>query len=158
GRPASFASAADLTWGTSISTVEPGKAGRVLALAEAGNTVFVGGEFAGAAVPGTAPDGDPACRPGVEPLPPPTTCALRPYLFALDANTGALLDWDAHPDGAVLSLQVSPDGRQLYVGGRFTTIGGAPAGNIALLDIATATQAATFHPPTTDSGVHAMAL
>src|SRR5205085_9921294 len=74
GRPESFASAADQTWGTSISTVEPGKAGRVLALAEAGNTVFVGGEFAGAAVPGTAPDGDPACRPGVDLLPPPTTC------------------------------------------------------------------------------------
>ena len=158
GPPQSFASAADPTWGTSISTVEAGKAGRVLALAEAGNMVFVGGEFAGAARPGTAPDGDPACQPGANPLSGPSTCVLRPYLFALDANTGTLLDWDAHPDGAVLSLQASPDGRQLYVGGRFTTIGGAPAGNIALLDIATATQVSTFHPPTADSGIHALAL
>jgi hypothetical protein len=158
GAPESFANAADPTWGTSISTVEPAKAGRVLALAEAGNKVFVGGEFNGAAFPGTAPDGDPACQPGANPLAPATSCVLRPYLLALDANTGALLDWDAHPDGPVFSLQVSPDGTQLYVGGRFTNIGGAPAGHIALLDIATATQVATFRPPATDSGVHALAL
>jgi len=158
GPPERFASAADATWGTSISTVEAAKAGRVLALAEAGNMIFVGGEFNGAALPGTAPDGDPACQPAASPLAPPTSCVLRPFLFALDANTGALLDWDAHPDDAVLSLAASPDGRQLYVGGRFTSIGGAPAGHLALLDIATATQVPAFHPPSADSGVHALAL
>jgi hypothetical protein len=156
--PRSFASAADPTWGTSISTLEAGKAGRVLALAEAGDKVFVAGEFAGAALPGPDPDGDPNCRPFYQPLSPPDRCVLRPYLFALDAHTGALLDWDAQPDGAVLSLQATPDGRQLYAGGRFTRIGGAPAGRIALLDVATATQVPTFKPPKVDSGVRAMAL
>ena len=158
GPPRYFASSANFTWGTSASTVEPGKAGRVLALAEAGDKVFVGGEFAGAALPPETGDGDPACKPGVNPLPPPSTCVLRPFLFALDVKTGAVLDWDAQPDGAVLSLQASPDGKQLYVGGRFTRIGGAPAGRIALLDVATAAQVPTFKPPKVDSSVRAMAL
>jgi hypothetical protein len=158
GPPELFASAADPTWGTSISTAEAAKAGRVLALAEAGNKIFVGGEFNGAAFPGTAIDGDPNCQPGAVPLSPPTSCVLRPYLFALDANTGALLDWDAHPDGPVFSLAASADGTQLYAGGLFSNIGGAPAGHIALLDVATATAVPGFHPPSTDSGVHALAV
>jgi hypothetical protein len=158
GPPQYFANAPNLTWGTSVSTLENGKAGRVLALAEAGDKIFVAGEFAGAALPPAAGDGDPMCKPGMIPLPPPDTCVLRPFLFALDAKTGALLDWDAHPDAAVLSLQASPDGKQLYAGGRFTRIGGAPAGRIALLDVATATQVPTFKPPKVDSGVRALAL
>ena len=156
--PQYFASAANPTWGSSVSTLEAGKAGRVLALAEAGDKIFVAGEFAGAALPPAAGDADPNCKPGMIPLPPPDVCVLRPFLFALDVKTGALLDWDAQPDGAVLSLQASPDGRQLYAGGRFTRIGGAPAGRIALLDVATATQVPTFRPPKVDSGVRAMAL
>jgi hypothetical protein len=158
GPPQYFANAANLTWGTSVSTVEGGKAGRVLALAEAGDKVFVAGEFAGASFPPPAGNGDPRCKPGLSSLPPADTCVLRPFLFALDVNTGALLDWDAQPDGAVLSLAASPDGKRLYAGGRFTRIGGAPAGRIALLDVATATQVSTFKPPKVDSGVRAMAL
>ncbi|HVW34523.1 MAG TPA: hypothetical protein VHL53_18460, partial [Acidimicrobiia bacterium] len=156
--PQYFASTADPTWGTSISTVEAAKAGRVLALAEAGDTVFVGGEFNGAARPGSSLNGDANCAPGAAVAPDPATCVLRPFLFALDATTGEVLDWDAHPNDAVLSLAVSPDGRELYVGGRFTSIGGAPAGRIARLDIATGLQDPTFHPPFANSGVHAMAL
>jgi hypothetical protein len=158
GPPQYFASRANLTWGSSISTMEAEKAGRVLALAEAGDKVFVAGEFQGAALPGAQPHGDPNCRPGSPTLSPSTTCVLRPYLFALDARTGAVLDWDAHPNDAVLSLQVSADRKQLYVGGRFTSIGGAPAGRLALLDIETATQVPAFDPPKPDSSVRAMAL
>ncbi|HYH52426.1 MAG TPA: hypothetical protein VEG38_23010, partial [Acidimicrobiia bacterium] len=159
GPPQYFANAANFTWGTSASTVEPGKAGRVLALAEAGDKVFLAGEFAGAALPDDAhPDGDPNCKPGMPSLPPATSCVLRPFLFALDVKTGAVLDWDAQPDGAVLSLHPTPDGKGLYVGGRFTRIGGAPAGRLALLDIETATQVPTFKPPSVDSSVRAMAL
>ena len=159
GPPQYFANAANLTWGTSVSTLEPGKAGRVLALAQAGDKIFLAGEFAGAALPaGTNPDGDPNCRPGMPTLPPPTSCVIRPFLFALDARTGAILDWDAQPDAAVLSLQATPDGKQLYAGGRFTRIGGAPAGRLALLDVETARQVPTFTPPAVDSGVRALAL
>ncbi|HEV7863454.1 MAG TPA: delta-60 repeat domain-containing protein, partial [Acidimicrobiia bacterium] len=156
--PQYFANAANLTWGTSISTVEANKAGRVLALAEAGNTIFVGGEFNGASFPDSKKSGDPNCTPTSNIPADRATCVMRPFLFALDVNTGAILDWDAHVNDAVLALEVSPDGKQLYVGGRFTKIGGAPAGRIARLDIATATQDRTFQPPRADSGVQAIAL
>jgi hypothetical protein len=156
--PHYFASTANHSWGTSPSTNDDNKAGRVLALAEAGDVVFVAGEFAGAALPDQAKNGDSTCRPDAAVPPPPDTCVLRPFLFALDVHTGALLDWDAHPDDAVLSLAVSADGTKLYTGGRFTSIGGAPAGRIARLDIATGRADPTFTPPKANSGVRAMAL
>jgi hypothetical protein len=138
--PQFFSSQANPTWGTSPSQVENGKAGRVLALAEAGDKVFLAGEFAGMVPPGGGPAVD------------------RPYLVAIDRNTGAVLDWDAHPDNAVLSLAVSPDGRRLYAGGRFRSIGGAPAGRIAALHVDTGLVDPTFKPPLASSGVKAMAL
>jgi hypothetical protein len=118
-------------------------------LAEAGDVVFVAGEFAGVTPPGV---GTSAATKD------PSAVFRQPYLVALDADTGALLDWDAQPNEAVLSLAVSPDGRRLYVGGRFRKIGGGPAGRIAALDIATGRLDPTFQPPLADSGVRAMAL
>ena len=140
------------SWGTSPS--EEGdddrvKAGRVLAVAEAGDKVFLGGEFTGVTPPGIGTGA--ATRE-------PDTILHRPYLVALDAATGALLDWDAEPNEAVLALAVSPDGRRLYVGGRFRKIGGEAAGRIAALDIATGRLDPTFSPPLANSGVRAMAL
>lgn len=88
----------------------------------------------------------------------PTTIVRRPYLVALDRRTGALLDWDAQPNEAVLSLAVSPDGRRLYVGGRFRRIGGGSAGRIAALDVATGRLDPTFQAPLADSGVRAMTV
>ncbi|MGH9023979.1 MAG: hypothetical protein ACRDV9_12910, partial [Acidimicrobiia bacterium] len=46
----------------------------------------------------------------------------------------------------------------LYVGGRFSQIGGAPAGRIAALDVETGRQIASFTPPAADAGVRAMTL
>ena len=153
GPPAFFSAAFEPSWGTSPSEDpnEAGrtKAGRVLAVAEAGDVVFVAGEFAGVTPPGLSTKA--ATKD-------PSTILRRPYLVALDARTGALLDWDAQPNEAVLSLAVSPDGRRLYVGGRFRKIGGGPAGRIAALDIATGRVDPTFQPPLADSGVRAMAL
>ncbi|MGH9008441.1 MAG: hypothetical protein ACRDYF_01180, partial [Acidimicrobiia bacterium] len=153
GLPDFFSSAFEPSWGTSPSEdpSEAGrtKAGRVLAVAETGNVVFVAGEFAGVTAPGV---GTKAATKD------PTTIMRRPYLVAFEANTGALLDWDAQPNEAVLSLAVSPDGRRLYVGGRFRKIGGAAAGRIAALDVATGRLDPAFKPPLADSGVTAMAL
>ena len=138
--PQFFSSTANPTWGTSPSQTEERKAGRVLALAEAGDKVFLAGEFTGLVPPGGGP------------------AVARPFLAAIDRNTGALLDWDAQPDNAVLALAVSPDGRRLYAGGRFRKIGGAPAGRIAALDVDTGLADPTFNPPLASSGVKAMAL
>ncbi|MEW6476992.1 MAG: hypothetical protein AB1679_32450, partial [Actinomycetota bacterium] len=151
--PGFFSGAFEPSWGTSPSEdpteVGRNKAGRVLALAEAGDVVFVAGEFAGVTPPGVsmrAASND------------PTTIVRRPYLVALNRRTGALLDWDAQPNEAVLALAVSPDGRRLYVGGRFRRIGGGPAGRIAALDVTTGRIDPTFQPPLANSGVRAMTL
>ena len=145
--PEFFASSPRPTWGTSPSLVEAGKAGRALALAEAGNRIFVGGEFAGMVPPaGTRKDAAAA----------PVTA--RPYLAALDVTTGNLLDWDVHPDDAVLAMAVSPDQSRLYVGGRFSQIAGFAANRIAAIDLATGQLDGTFRPPAVDGAVKAMTL
>src|SRR5581483_11025095 len=100
--PGVFSSQFEPSWGTSPSEdpTEAGriKAGRVLALAEAGDTVFVAGEFAGVTPPGVS------WKAATDD---PTQTVRRPYLVAINARTGALLDWDAQPNDAVLSLAVS---------------------------------------------------
>ena len=145
--PEFFSSTAKPTWGTSPSEVEKDKAGRALAVAEAGNRVFVGGEFAGMVPPSAtrrAADAAPATE--------------RPYLAAIDVTSGALLNWDVHPDEAVLALAVSADRRTLYVGGRFRNIAGAPAARLAAIDIETGTLKAGFSPPPIDDPVKSMVL
>ena len=153
GPPEFFSSEPDHTWGTSPSEApnEAGrdKAGRVLALAEANGKVFLGGEFTGVMPPGVSTK---AARQD------PTPVVRRPYLVALDVNTGALLDWDAHPDGPVLSLAVSADGKRLYAGGMFKSIGGRRTARLAAVDIDTGQADPRFAPPTPNAYVKAMAL
>jgi len=145
--PQLFSSAHKVTWGTSPSEEERDKAGRALALAEAGHRVFIGGEFAGMVPPAST-------RKAAADAP----ITPRPYLAALDVNTGALLDWDVAPDEAVLALAVSPDRRTLYVGGRFTTIAGGQATHLAAIDIETRTLRAGFNPPPVSDPVKSMVL
>ena len=150
--PQFFSSLANPTWGTSPSEEERDKAGKGLALAEAGNRVFVGGEFTGMvppAVPGQSGRRNKSEGPAVTP---------RAYLAALDATTGTLLDWDVQPDDAVHALAVSADRRTLYVGGRFDTIAGAPVGKLAAVDIETGTLVAGFQPPAITDTVRSMAV
>ncbi len=135
-----------------------GKAGRVLALAEAGDKVFVAGEFAGAALPRSAATAtrcasraSPRCRR--RPLRPPPLPVRPRRARRASSSTGT-----PNPTAPSCRSMASPDGKRLYVGGRFTSIGGAPAGRLALLDVATATQVPTFKPPKPDSSVRAMAL
>jgi hypothetical protein len=145
--PQMFGSAANPTWGTSPSEVERDKAGRALAVVEAGNRVFIGGEFAGLVPPTPNKKGYAAA---------PVTA--RPYLAALDVTTGAPVNWDVHPDDAVLALAVSADRRTLYVGGRFRNIAGGPATRLAAIDIETGALVPTFQPPALDDPVKTMVL
>ena len=59
----------------------------------------------------------------------------RGGLVALDANTGAVTDWNPHPDGRIIALAVS--GQTVYAGGDFNSIGGQPRHNLAALDATT---------------------
>jgi hypothetical protein len=84
------------------------------ALAQHGNTLYVGGRF--------------------------NTIATKhlPNLAAIDATTGEVLPWDpdlrggyANPFDAVEALAIADD--MLYVGGRFTRLGGYPSRGFAAL-------------------------
>jgi hypothetical protein len=140
--PQYFSSVPNPTWGTGPSTVEDNKAGRVYALAEAGDKIFLGGEFTSIVPPGKNP----------------ATEIPRKYLAAFDRHTGQPVDWDPAPGDVVLALVASPDGRTLYVSGRFASIAGGPAGRIAAFDVATGQRIRSFNPPPASAGVRAMAL
>jgi hypothetical protein len=151
--PSSFSSQPDRTAGTSPSEnpddASRDKAGKVVALAEVGTRVFVGGYFSGVTPPGVSTK---AARQD------PTVVVRHPYLVAFDVNSGALSDWDAHADGPVLSLAVSGDGKRLYAGGMFSSIGGRRAARLAAIDVATASADPTFSPPVPNAYVKAMGL
>jgi len=125
------------------------KAGKVVALAEAGTKIFLGGYFAGVTPPGV---GTKAAQQD------PTLVVHRPYLVALDVTSGALTEWDAHPDGPVLALALSADGTKLYVGGMFSSIGGRRTPRLAVLDVATGSADPNFTPPTPNAYVRALGL
>lgn len=151
--PGSFGSEPNPTWGTSPSEdpADEGsdRAGKVVAVAEVGNRVFIAGEFTGVMPPGASTN---KARQD------PTPIVPRKYLAALDVTTGALLDWDAHPDGPVLSLAVSPDGRRLYLGGQFRNVGGRSTARLAAIDVETGASIPEFTPPEPNAYVKAMAL
>jgi large repetitive protein len=151
--PRSFSSDPSPTWGTSPSD-NPGdagsdRAGKVLAVAEVGDRVFLAGEFTGLMPPGASTN---KARQD------PTPIVPRRYLAALDVKTGALLDWDAQVDGPVMALAVSPDGRRLYLGGTFRRVGSAAQTRLAAVDVATGATDPTFQPPSPNAYVRALAL
>ena len=118
----------------------------VRTMALAGNRLFLGGFFRGLV------DG---ARQRVQPA--------TPFLAELDASTGKAAGdqtfaRNAAPDGTVESMVASPDGRRLYVGGRFSRIGGGPARRIAALDLRTGLLDPTFRPPVPDEDVRSLAL
>ncbi len=93
--------------------LEPEVGAAVRAIAVAGNTVFVGGTFT---------------EVGRQP---------RSSLAALDASTGQATAWNPAPaaaEGVVIHALVVHD-ETVFVGGKFTYIGGQPRNNLAALDI-----------------------
>jgi len=84
----------------------------------------------------------------------------RRALAAVDASTGALEPWNpapSHPSGSGDDAEVfalSSSGSTIYVGGRFTAIGGGTRANLAAFD--TATGAVTGWNPNVDEAVYAV--
>jgi chitodextrinase len=96
----------DESWGTN---------GRVSAIVQIGNTVYIGGKF-------TELREDGGAGPGV---------LSRSNLAAFDATTGEPTDWAPKADGEVLAMAPSPDETRIYIGGRFTSVSGSSRRRIA---------------------------
>ncbi|MDG4767508.1 hypothetical protein O7632_25960 [Solwaraspora sp. WMMD406] len=93
--------------------------GETRAFAEIGNVIYVGGTFTDVRPAGA------------------TTWQARPYLFAYERTTGAIVAGFAPQlDGAVNALAVSPNG-DLIVGGVFGTVNGEARRNLVALNPAT---------------------
>ena len=138
-----FSSTADDgTWGTEISA-ETGKAGRVLAVAVSGGTVYLGGDFQSASPPGSKDE---------------TALVERQHLAAFSDRGTKLADWNPGTDKEVRALLVSPDGRRVYAGGTFSRIAGTTQSRLAAVDAATGALDTSFQPPKPDAVVRALAL
>ena len=103
-----------LATGTVRTTFAPRPASTVLALERVGGRVFLGGYFS------------------------TVNSASRLRLAAVDAGTGALVTgWTAQADSNVYTLQASPDGSTLYVGGQFRTLAGQSRDYLGAVSVST---------------------
>ena len=104
-----------------------GKRPHAFAVAQMGDTVYVGGRF------------------DVVQNATRTVDYSRNNIVAFDANTGAIRSFSPNIDGDVWALEAAPDG--LYVGGRFKNVDGVRRPAIAKLDLVTGALDTTFNPP-----------
>jgi beta-propeller uncharacterized protein DUF5122 len=120
----SLSTTATPSWGTA-KVDGKSRAQRVNAIVEAGGIAYLGGEFTKMVRGGST--------------------ASRGYLAAIDGN-GDLTSWNPKANKKVFALELSADGRSLYVGGDFSSIGGRYASKLAKLDLATGQLDTTFRP------------
>lgn len=127
--PVAFTSAALPTYQTD---------GIAWSIAQAGGKVFVGGSFTSLRPPGAAAGTSEIARTNFAVLDAasgePTSCAPA---FTVPSNPAL---------GTVRSLEVSPDGRTLYVGGFFSHVGATSKQHLVAIDIASCTLVSSFTP------------
>ncbi|GAA5023192.1 PKD domain-containing protein [Actinopolymorpha pittospori] len=115
--------------------------GRVMAIVQVGDLIVLSGEFTQV----SSADGN--------------TIYDRSNIVAFSASTGAVSTTFApSADGEVAALAVAADGRSVYAGGFFDTIGGRPAKSLARIDIANGQLTSGFTIPTLDGRVKDLRL
>ena len=87
-----------------VPQVTASPAGRVHAVVQVGDTIYVGGSFTAV----RRKDG---------------STATRNRLAAINVLTGELTSWNPNANGTVHALAASGDGSRVYAGGEFTTVG-----------------------------------
>jgi chitodextrinase len=110
------------TWRTVGGNTPVGELGHVMALAEIGNSIYVGGYFD-------------ELRPTLQ----SSQVFAQPFLAAIDKRTGQpITTFRPQLNAGVRSLLASPDGTRLFVGGDFSSVAGLPdTSGLVALDPAT---------------------
>ncbi|MEO6463804.1 MAG: PQQ-binding-like beta-propeller repeat protein [Candidatus Eisenbacteria bacterium] len=141
GQPRRWLAALDATTAQLLPwnplAAEPYGGTLIAAMAASGNTVYFGGTFAGA---GSFP---------------------RKDLAAVNASTGDLLPWNPNPRGDYFAANeihirsLAVRGNVVWVGGKFSSMGGLPRPNLAVVDATIGVP--TSWQPDPDDEVHVIA-
>ncbi len=114
--------------------------GEVDAIVQVGDTMVVGGTFTSVTPVGT------------------TTAVAKNYLFAFNVSTGALVStFSPALNGTVTDLLAGPTAGTVYVSGAFTTVNGAAASHVTLLNAATGAVVAPFRAAATNGVIQTLA-
>jgi hypothetical protein len=73
----------------------------------------------------------------------------RHNAFSFNATTGAISSWNPNPNGMVDSIALSSDCAYAYLGGTFTTVGGASVARLAKVNTTTGARITGFAPAPT---------
>jgi hypothetical protein len=114
--------------------------GTVTATVVSGNTIYLGGKFTAMRPAGSTGAG----------------AVTRNHAAAIDLTTGALLPWNPNAGNAVNAIAV--DGGTVYLGGTFTTVGGATHKKLVAVDATTGAVRTAFKAPSLTGGVMALAV
>jgi PKD repeat protein len=110
--------------------------GTVYSITQVGNMIVVGGSFTTVENPNSS------------------TTFTRNHLLAFNATTGVISTTFApDPNGTVYKVQAAADGSSVYVGGGFSSAGGAAHKNLFKVDVASGTIDSSFVPPNIDGQV-----
>jgi len=82
----------------------------------------------------------------------------RNNLAAIDVISGVVTTWNPDVTGIIESMALSRDGRALFVGGSFSTIGGVARRNLAVIDTQQDTNNVGAWDPDPDAMVRTLAL
>jgi outer membrane protein assembly factor BamB len=108
-----------LTWQTGGGSHSGGAAGRVTALAPAPDREYLGGRFTTMRPAGVGLGG--------------AGTVTRNHLAAVDTSGNLVASWNPNVNGVVNAIAVGPDGT-VFVGGSFSTVGGASHRNLVAID------------------------